>query len=153
MLENLLQKTPGTARIVASVPGRLRVRDAGLRNPLRMARLEATLAGLEGISSIECNPRIGSVILHYGIEHTDMDAFESQVERAVDAELRAARPTGNRSLRVKVNRVAKAGMLSSLAASLALVAAGNKKWHAVSGGVFVACLGVHLGIHRRHILR
>lgn len=54
---------------------------------------------------------------------------------------------------MQVNRYAKAGMLGSLSASLALAATGQKRLHAVTGGIFVACLGVHLGVHRRSLLR
>lgn len=141
------------SRIVSAVAGRIRVRDPGLRSAPRLARLEAGLAGIEGVHAIEANPLAGSIVLHYDPVRVDVAAFEAQVDRAVDAELAAPRPHGNRSLRVKVNRVAKAGMLGSLAASLALAAAGQKRWHAVSGGLFVACLGVHLGVHRRNVLR
>ncbi|MDR1423576.1 MAG: hypothetical protein LBI92_03080 [Azoarcus sp.] len=53
----------------------------------------------------------------------------------------------------KLNRVAKAGMLLSLAASLAFAAGGKRRAHVVSGGVFVACLGLHLWHHRNRMMR
>ncbi|OHC70945.1 MAG: hypothetical protein A2045_16280 [Rhodocyclales bacterium GWA2_65_20] len=40
-----------------------------------------------------------------------------------------------------------------LAVSLLLAAVGGKRWHAMSGGVFVAFLALHLAGHRRHLLR
>lgn len=53
----------------------------------------------------------------------------------------------------KLNRAAKAGMLLSLAASLAFAADGKRRAHVVSGGVFVACLGLHLWHHRGRMTR
>ena len=53
----------------------------------------------------------------------------------------------------QANRWAKRGMLMSLGASLALAATGAKSGHAVLGGVFVLLLGVHLTVHRRHLLK
>jgi hypothetical protein len=44
-------------------------------------------------------------------------------------------------------------MPASLAASLALAAAGAKRWHAATGGLFLAALHVHLAVHRRHLWR
>jgi len=63
----------------------------------------------------------------------------------------AARPRG--STRVRANRWAKRGMLLSLAATLLLAAAGAKRWHTVGGLLFLHALGVHLWVHRRHVLK
>ncbi|MDD5328515.1 MAG: heavy metal translocating P-type ATPase [Sulfuricella sp.] len=65
----------------------------------------------------------------------------------------AATPSRHPSRRVRINRYAKRGMLATLPLSLALAAMGKKRWHAVSGGVFLAALGAHLAAHRRHLLR
>ncbi|MDR1855321.1 MAG: hypothetical protein LBR05_10520 [Azoarcus sp.] len=51
----------------------------------------------------------------------------------------------------KANRAAKVAMLGSLAASLYFAATGNRRAHVWTGGVFVACLGVHLWNHRDRI--
>jgi hypothetical protein len=42
---------------------------------------------------------------------------------------------------------------ASLAVSLLLAGAGRKRWHALSGGMFVASLAVHLWVHRRHVFK
>ena len=59
----------------------------------------------------------------------------------------------HRAICHQANRWAKRGMLMSLGASLALAATGAKSGHAVLGGVFVLLLGVHLTVHRRHLLK
>ncbi|HRP98130.1 MAG TPA: hypothetical protein PL143_17980, partial [Rhodocyclaceae bacterium] len=57
------------------------------------------------------------------------------------------------TLRVRVNRVARRGMLVSLAASMLLAALGRKRWHTVTGIVFLKFLAMHLWVHRRHLVR
>lgn len=140
-------------RIVSSLPGRIRVRDPALRAPDRLDLLEQTLATLEGVAGLRGNAAAGSIVLHYDAGRVDVEAFERTVDEAVDAVLAAPRRKGRHRLRNRVNRAAKLGMLGSLGTSLVLAAAGQKHWHAVAGGVFVACLGVHLAVHRKHILR
>jgi copper chaperone CopZ len=144
------------SRIVSSLPGRIRVRDKALRHQTRLDRLEAELRHMDGVTSVQVNAGAGSVVLCFDAARTGMAALETAVEAAVDASLSvplAKGQNGPSSLKRQANRYAKAGMLGSLATSLALAAAGRKRWHAVTGGVFVACLGVHLGVYRRSLLR
>jgi hypothetical protein len=140
-------------RIVSSLPGRIRIRDKRLRNPARLDRLESELLKIEAISELYPNAGAGSVVVHFDPAEIDTAAFELKIEAAVDAALEAPLSKPKRSMKMRVNRYAKAGMLGSLATSLALAATGQKRWHAVSGGLFVACLGVHLTTHRKSLLR
>lgn len=140
-------------RIVASIPGRIRIRDGGLRHTGRLKRLRGGLRALEGVLAVECNAAAGSIVVRYDAAAASPDCIESVVERAVEAELVRPASSVPPSRRVRINRAAKYGMLGSLAASLTLAAAGSKRWHVATGLVFVACLGVHLGVHRRHLLR
>lgn len=140
-------------RIVSSLPGRIRLRDAALKNPARSARLAAALAALPAVASVEANCTVGSLLIHYDAAQCASDAIERQVEAALDAELQLPRSALPPSTRVRINRAAKYGMLASLGSSLVLAALGNKRWHAATGLVFVACLGAHLTVHRRHLLR
>lgn len=141
------------SRIVSSIPGRIRARDTALRQPERLARLHAALGATAGVLSASANAAAGSLVLHYDAARIPVEDMEAIVEAAVDAEL--ARPKNGLppSTRVRINRCAKYGMLGSLGISLALAASGQKRWHALSGALFVACLGVHLTVHRRHLLR
>jgi len=141
------------SRIVSSLPGRIRVRDRVLRNRVRLERLEAALIKIEGVTSLQSNSGAGSVVLHFDAARADAERLEAAVDTAVDAVLATPLPAGKRSVKMRVNRYAKVGMLTSLTTSLVLAAAGQKRWHAVTGAIFVACLGVHLGVHRRSLLR
>lgn len=140
--------------IVSALPGRIRVRDPRLRQPARLERLRASLAALAGVAHIEVNGRAGSLLLHYDPQQIGCDELEARVDRATLAALRVQPATGKSRVRLlRTNRWAKLGMLASLSGSLALLALGQKRGHALAGGLFVAGLGLHLLVHRRHLLR
>ncbi|HPE03625.1 MAG TPA: hypothetical protein P5537_06885 [Thauera sp.] len=139
-------------RIASSSPGRIRVKDPALRGRDCLSRVHKELAPLEGVRELRPNLVAGSIVVFFDHGEVSPAKLEQRIEQALDAALAAPRKA-RRSIHNRVNRAAKIGMLGSLGASLALAATGNKRWHAVTGGVFVACLGVHLGLHRKALLR
>ncbi|MDD2664699.1 MAG: hypothetical protein PHD19_13200 [Dechloromonas sp.] len=139
-------------RIVSAVPGRIRVRDPALRNPRQLADLSAALDELDGILELAGNPRTGSLVVHFDHRRLAVEALEHLVDTALDRPAAPARP-GGQSRRRQFNRYAKIGMLASLGASLAFLATGQKRAHAVAGALFVAGLGVHLTVHRQLLVR
>lgn len=141
------------SRIVSSLPGRIRLRDPALCQADRLARLRGVLAAIDGVLSVEGNVKAGCLVLHYEATRAAVERMESAVDAAADAEFARPLPRRHATPRVRINRYAKRGMLGSLAASLLLAAAGRKRWHAATGGLFVACLLVHLTVHRRHLVR
>lgn len=162
-------------QIVAAIPGRLRIRDAALHQPARLQALQTRLLALPGVLSARGNAAAASLVLHYDAAQQPPHEMQTlvgrtadsllQPERAARAPSSTARPTAApprvpaehraspAGRRRALNRVAKISMLASLTTSLALAAAGNKRWHAATGAFFVAWLGVHLATHRRHLLR
>lgn len=139
-------------RIASSSPGRIRVKDPALRGRDCLSRVHKELAPLEGVRELRPNLVAGSIVVFFDHGEVSPAKLEQRIEQALDAALAAPRKA-RRSIHNRVNRAAKIGMLGSLGASLALAATGNKRWHAVTGGVFVACLGVLLGLHRKALLR
>jgi hypothetical protein len=149
--------------IASSIPGRLRLRHAALRNPHQLERLRAATAGWQGVLAVATNPRAGSLLIRYDPVRLETKPCEQRALAAVAEVLglrpvtagptrrHAGRPGG--LPRVKVNRWAKRGMLASLALSLALAAMGHKSWHALVGIAFLHGLAVHLWIHRQRLLR
>lgn len=136
--------------IVSAIPGRIRVRLPQLRDAARLERLRAMLAADAAVHECETNPAAGSLLLHYDAAKVAPEIMEALVDAAVDDELAAPRPD---TAKIRLNRHAKRGMLLSLALSLAFAAAGKKRWHTLSGGLFLVGLGLHLAIHRRRLLR
>lgn len=140
-------------RVISTLPSRIRVRDKALRNPEVCARVEAKLRQIEGLSVMQSNPNVGSIVLHFAAGSIDPLKLEREIDVIIDAAIATPRLSRSRPLRKQVNRIAKLGMIGSLSASLILAASGQKRWHVVTGAAFVACLGVHLGVHRRNLLR
>lgn len=162
--------------IASSIPGRIRLRHAALRRPERLERLALSLSDWPEALTLEPNARTGSLLLHYDPSRLTRAESERRCVAALQALLPpppspepalqpaaqgptapAAASTGvatvRPSQRVRANRLAKRLMLASLLATLVLAAAGAKRWHTGAGLLFVHALGVHLWVHRRHLLR
>lgn len=139
--------------VVAAIPGRIRVRDRLLAQGDRLERLREAAATRPGVTAVRTNPGSGSLVVHYDAARVAPEAMEKWLENRVDRELHRPLPRSGRSRRMAINRAAKATMLASLAATLALAATGNKRGHTLAGLGFVSALAVHLAVHRHHLLR
>ncbi|MDR0701540.1 MAG: hypothetical protein LBF61_03870 [Azoarcus sp.] len=135
--------------IVSSIPGRIRIRHKALASARRSERLQAAFLALDGVVRVDANTAASSLIVHYDAAAIPAEAMESVIDDIVAAELKALHAGRNRE--ATVNRYAKYGMLLSLAATFAL-ARGGRRGHALSAGLFAACLGLHLYFHRGRIL-
>lgn len=148
--------------IVSAIPGRLRLRHPALRRPGRLAALQQTLAAWPEVLELQASPATGSLLLRYDALALDEALCARRCEAAVAEllpgradpapEARQARNT-TRASALRANRLAKRGMLASLAVSLLLAATGVKRLHVWTGLVFLHALGAHLWVHRRHLLR
>lgn len=159
---NKTAETQRPGAVAAAVPGRLRLRDAALGSSPRADAIAATLRTLDGVRSVERKPAANSVVLYFDATRLSVEAMVDAVLAAVPefsavpeddpaaAEIRPPVSLGRRRSR-QLNRLAKLGMLASLPASLALAAAGSKRLHVVTGGVFTLLLLAHMLVHRRHL--
>lgn len=146
--------------VASSIPGRLRLRAPGLRNPVQLEKLQAAIAQWSGVLAVEANPTTGSLLIRYDAGKLSVERCEARalgLLGKLPGQSRVPKVGAGGTARVKGNRLAnrwaKGGMLASLAVSLLLAAAGAKRWHALSGMLFLHALGVHLWMHRRHLLR
>lgn len=152
--------------VASSIPGRIRLRHAALRNPDRLARLQRTIADWPQVRAVTANETAGSLLVRYDAGALDDNdcarrcaaaLAELLPERAGQAPTVAVSVPATRARggapRVRANRAAKRAMLASLAASMLLAAFGAKRWHIWTGLVFLHALGVHLWVHRRNLLR
>jgi hypothetical protein len=152
-------------RIASSVPGRMRLRGAPLHDPSVLDHLSGRIASWRHVAAVEANPRSGSLLVRYDAARLDRACCEQRALAAAAnvlgtthvkvgaGETAQPAPRHGAPSRVKANRWAKRGMLASLATSLLLAAVGSKRWHALTGVLFLHALAVHLWVHRRHILR
>lgn len=142
-------------RIVSSLPGRIRIRDKRLRDQARLNELRKELLNIAAIAELKGNVRTGSVVVHFDPAAIEIAALETKLDAAVDKVL--AEPLTPPLLTKKnLNRYNKIAMVGSLAASLALATARKRRWrhwHALTGYLFVANLGVHLYLYRKSLFR
>lgn len=154
----------GSRVVVASIPGRLRLKAPCLRDVSCCHRLAARLRAVEAVLSVEPSEATGSLLVHYDagqcsvpafedISMTEFDAVFLRESRDAATSMSAGGGVSRRESARRWNRVAKIGMLAGLPISLALAAVGSKKLHAATGGVFSLLLVVHLLVHRRHLLK
>lgn len=149
--------------IASSIPGRIRLRHVALRNPLRLQQLEDRIGEWGHVQSVAPNLKAGSLLVRYDAVALNAPEFASRCETALaellphtEAPASVAAPrllSRGGTRRVRANRLAKRGMLASLALSMLLAAAGSKRWHAMTGVFFLHALGVHLWVHRHHLVR
>ncbi|WP_298433577.1 heavy-metal-associated domain-containing protein [Geobacter sp.] len=139
--------------VVAShFDGRIRIRDEGLKKEPLLARVREALLATPGVSAVEGNPRVGSLLVLYSAALT---AVEKILETIAD--LIGSGETGEKtaesgkvlarvpfSIPAKVKRKAtNFGMLAALLLSVAAAIFDLKKLHILAGIVFLALFGVH----------
>jgi hypothetical protein len=142
-------------RIVSSLPGRIRIRDKRLRDQTQLNNLKKELLKIAAITELQVNARIGSVLVNFDPNVIEIAALETKIESAVDKIL--ADPLIPVLLTKKnINRYNKIAMMGSLTASLAFGLARQKRWrrwHKLTGYLFVVNLGVHLYLYRKSLFR
>lgn len=141
------------SRIVSSLPGRIRIRDKRLRDPARLNELRKELLKIAAITNLQDNVRTGSVVVNFDASLIEIAVLETKLDSAVDKVLAEPSPLLTKK---HINRYNKIAMTGSLLASLALATARQKRlrrWHALTGYLFVANLGVHLYLYRKSLFR
>lgn len=144
--------------IVSSIPGRIAVRHPLLRDAKRLATLAARLRDLDHVSTVCSSPRAGRLVLHFDASQVAVSTLENLVDTLCQEELALAQPSplhakASPPQGMRLNRYAKAVMLTSLGASLTYAALSRKRLHTAYGAIFLGGLAVHLLAHRRRLLR
>jgi len=143
------------SRIVSSLPGRIRVRDKRLRDQKRLSELKNELSKIAAITALQDDVRTGSIVVNFDPSAIEIAALETLLDYAVDqvvVERLILPPITKKQL----NRYNKIAMMGSLAAFLALTVARRKRWkrwHALTGYMFVASVAVHMIIYRKTLFR
>lgn len=147
--------------IVASTPGRLRLRHAALHHPAVRERLAARLRAHSEITAVEPKAAAASLVVFYDTacwseaqSHQRVGTIAASVlPRTTTTPAHPRAPHLGKNQRLQANRWAKRTMLGSLAVSMALALQGAKRGHALTGLVFLHALGLHLWVHRRNLLK
>ena len=138
--------------VASQFDGRVRIRDEGLKREPLLARVKEALLIMPGVTGVEGNPRVGSLLVLYKAAVTVVEKILETVTDLIgsgEVEEKAAE-AGRLSARVpfsipaKVKRsVANFGMLAALLLSVAAAIFDLKKLHILAGIVFLALFGVH----------
>lgn len=157
--------------IVASVPGRLRVRHEALRSPALLERLEAKVRACTAVTGVEAKASAASLVVYYdtaqwseaqshqriGTVAATVLPRKAEAPPVTSAPQRPQHPARGllqgKERRLQANRWAKRAMLGSLAVSMLLAAQGAKRGHALTGLLFLHALGLHLWVHWRNLLK
>lgn len=145
------------SRIVSSLPGRIRIRDKGLRDRKRLDAVTQELSNIAAVTELQDNVRTGSILLRFDRRAIELSVMEHDIDATVDKVLgKRSRP--QRLLSKKnINRYNKIAMLVSLGASLLVLRMTRRKprirWHKLTAYLFLANLGVHFYIYRKSLLR
>ena len=143
------------SRIVSSLPGRIRVRDKRLRDQERLTELKKELSKITAITALQDDVRTGSSVVNFDPRAIEIAVLETRLDFAVDQVL-VERLTLPPITKKQLNRYNKIAMMGSLAASLALTTVRRKRWrrwHALTGYLFVASVAVHMIIYRKTLFR
>lgn len=148
-------KARKVSRIVSSIPGRIRLRDKRLRDQAKLNELTKELSQIAVITSLQGNPRTGSLLLRFDRNAIVLSTIEANIDSTVDQIIgKAPQPLLSKK---NFNRYNKMAMLGSLGASLiALSMTGRKRrirWHKLTGYLFIANLGTHLFFYRKALRR
>lgn len=108
--------------------------------------------GASSVSSPRGKPPETAAVKDLEPNEASLRPADRQLERRRQIDRRGP-PYSRRAVLRRLNGYAKIGMLTSLAASLALAAGGSKRLHAATGGVYLALLGIHMAVHRHHLLK
>lgn len=152
--------------VVAShIDGRIRIRDEGLKKEPLLARVREALLAMPGVSGVEGNPRVGSLLVLYSAAVTGVERILETVaglvgsgeagKEAAEAGSVFARVSAKVpfSIPAKVKRnVANIGMLGALLLSVAAAIFDLKKLHILAGIVFLALFGSHVFERKEYLI-
>ena len=145
--------------VTSHFAGRVRIRDERLKKDSLLAGVKEALLATPGITGVEANPRVGSLLILYSAAATGLEKIQKIIsdfvgsgveEAAAKVKSTTARITTVIPAKVKKN-VVNIGMLASLLLSVAAGILHLKKLHILAGVVFLALFGVHF-IERKEYL-
>ncbi|SNB45504.1 hypothetical protein [Geobacter sp. DSM 9736] len=146
--------------IASHFGGRVRIRDDSLKREPMIARASEALMNMPGVTGVEGNPRVGSLLVLYSAAVTGVDRIiEAAADLLSSGEVEGESTEAGRvsscalfriPARVKRN-IANLGMLASLVLSVAAAIFDLKKLHILAGIIFLALFGVHVFERKEYV--
>jgi copper chaperone CopZ len=138
--------------IVSTVAGRIRVRSRRLRSSGIADRVRRQVETMPGVSMVRVNTAAGCLVVGYDPQVVDTEGLEDRLE-ALCLPPPPARTGKPSTVSRQINRITKAGMVTTLGTSLVYGYLGRKKPHIGFGAAFLAFAGVHMLRYRGTLLR
>ena len=130
-----------------------------LRNPLLksddMARkLAEKFTAVEGVTKVETNPLVGSLLVIYNTAETDAKTILARIKETAARDCTDWLTTNqhHRHNSQFMRRYTKLGLAASLAGTIGTLAVSGKS-HAAAGALFLCFIAAHSYRHRRTLLR
>ncbi len=142
--------------ITSFVEGRIRVRHPIFTDELVVAQIQSLLQNLDGVESIQCNTRSGSLLLQYDADVLDKETLIGLLKQGEqwlfstapqEVEKKPCLATTFRNMTTREKRkLYNRTMAVSLGMTAMAIGVGNKRLHVLAGSVF-------LGLSLWHIKR
>lgn len=160
----MIENDPLAPYVRSYVPGRIRLRHPALKSPEAVKALQEFLGKMAGVTSLEVNPRVGSLLLYWDPEKLDIESLKAMAVMMLPKEeekteeekkacpLAALNPLhGSKAVNQFVNRSMTATfllMLSGLVPGLRL----GRQVHIAAGAAFAALAAWHMARYRKTLV-
>ncbi|MCG8617102.1 MAG: hypothetical protein MI802_12855 [Desulfobacterales bacterium] len=134
---------------------RFRLRNPMLKNADVAEEFSERLDVLSGVSRVEVNPRVGSLLVVFDAEEATADEILSQISAKTGVNCSTwltRRKCGRASGKQAMRRNVKLGLAASLGGTVLALAVSDKT-HALGGMVFLSFLVAHSFQNRRSLMR
>lgn len=142
--------------VTSFIDGRVRLRHPALRNAATADMVASMVSGVDGVESVQVNPRTGSLLIFYDAEKLSREKLLELAEQGAallpEEEKSVADKTcspGRLLLSRRAVRLGNRAMLVSLLCSLLGAASGMGAVHRVTGAAFALISLQHLAAHRK----
>lgn len=163
----MIENDPLAPYVRSYMPGRIRLRHPALKSPEAVSALKEFLEKMDGVTALEVNPRVGSLLLYWDPEKLDIESLkamavmmlpkEEGAAKAAEAEKKACpfaslNPLhSSKAVNQFVNRSMTATfllMLSGLVPGLRL----GRQVHIAAGAAFAAFAAWHMARYRKTLV-
>ena len=142
--------------VTSFIDGRVRLRHPALKDAATVDMAAGMLSGVDGVESVQSNPRTGSLLIFYDAEKLSREKLLELAEQGAAFLQEEQKRVPDRTcsltgmlLSRKATRLGKRAMLVSLLCSLAGAASGMGAVHSVTGAVFALASLQHMAAHRK----
>ena len=142
--------------VTSFIDGRVRLRHPALRNAATADMVASMVSGVDGVESVQVNPRTGSLLIFYDAEKLSREKLLELAKQGAPLLPEEKKAPSGRECSVisfllsrRAARLANRAMFVSLLCSLAGAASGMGAVHRVTGAVFALASLQHMAAHRK----